>query len=66
MKAFKLQMVAQTPVDCGSFLQLLLGAPGSETLNMKVRRICCLNNLGMMYLSLGNIILLKENGGMRG
>ena len=32
---------------------------------MRVRRICCLNNLGMMYLSLGNIVLLKEKGGMR-
>ena len=45
---------------------------------MKVRRICCLNNLRMMpptagnsygmkmtSLSLGNIILLKEKGGMR-
>ena len=26
-------------------------------------RICCLNNLGTMYLFLGNIILLKEKGG---
>ena len=41
---------------------------------MSVRRICCLNNLGMerssygtkmTLLSLGNIILLKEKGGMR-
>ena len=45
---------------------------------MRVRRICCLSNLGtmpltagssygmkMMPLSLGNIILLKEKGGMR-
>ena len=48
---------------------------------MKIRRICCLNNLGMMppaagssygmkmtLLSFGNIILLKEKGwgeGMR-
>ena len=44
MKAFKLQMVAQS---CrGSFLELLLGAPGSEILNVRVRRICCLTNLG--------------------
>ena len=28
------------------FFCLLLGAPGSETLNMRVRRIRCLNNLG--------------------
>ena len=33
-----------------SFLQLLLGAPGSETLNMRVRRICCLTNLETMLL----------------
>ena len=63
MKAFKLQMVAQS---CrGSFLELLLGAPGSETLNMRVRRICCLTNLGVTPLSLGNIIL-KEKGQLRG
>ncbi|KAB0380592.1 hypothetical protein FD755_008376 [Muntiacus reevesi] len=37
-----------------------------ETLNMRVRRICCLTNLEMMPLSLGNIILLKEKGGTRG
>ena len=66
MKAFKLQTLAQTPWHCGSFLQLLLGAPGSETLKMRVRRICCLNDLGTMYLSLDNIILLKEKGEMRG
>ena len=78
MKAFKLQMVAQS---CrGSFLELLLGAPGSEILNVRVRRICCLTNLGTTPLvsseavmeqercplSLGNIILLKEKGGLRG
>ena len=51
MEVFKLQMVAQTPVDWRSFLQLLLGAPGSETLNMKVRRIGCLTNLGTMPLT---------------
>ena len=53
-------------------------APGSETFNMRVR-ICCLKNLrtmplnqllrnyGMIMLPLfrGNIILLKEKGGMR-
>ena len=45
---------------------------------MRVRRICCLSNLGdhapiagsssgmrTMLFSLGNIILLKEKGGMR-
>ena len=46
---------------------------------MRIRRICCLTNLGTMPLasseavveqergpfSLGNIILLKEKGGMR-
>ena len=55
------------------------GAPGSDILNMRIRRICCLTNLGTAPLisleavmelercpfSLGNIILLKEKGGMR-
>ena len=64
---------------CCSFLQLLFGAPGSDILNMRIRRICCLTNLGTTPLvsseavmgwerhpfSLGNIILLKEKGGMR-
>ena len=53
--------------------------PGSDILNMRIRRICCLTNLGTTPLvssevvmererhpfSLGNIILLKEKGGMR-
>ena len=52
--------------------------PGFETLNMRVRRTCCPNNLGtmplnsrkylwneMMPLLLGNIILLKEKRGVR-
>ena len=64
---------------CCSFLQLLFGAPASDILNMRIRRICCLTNLGTTSLvsseavmerercpfSLGNIILLKEKGGMR-
>ena len=50
MKAFKLQKVVQTPTECHSFLQLLLGAFGPETPNMRVRGICCLTNLGMMLL----------------
>ena len=45
MKAFKLQMVAQTHATAASFFHLLLGVPGSETLSMRVRRMCCLNNL---------------------
>ena len=36
MEAFKLQMVVQIPTEGHSFLQLLLGASGSETLNMRV------------------------------
>ena len=57
---------------------MITWAPGSETFNMRVR-ICCLKNLrtmplnqllrnyGMIMLPLfrGNIILLKEKGGMR-
>ncbi|CAI9180442.1 unnamed protein product [Rangifer tarandus platyrhynchus] len=45
LKAFKLQMVVQAPMSA-RLLQLLFGGPGSETLNMRVRTICCLNNLG--------------------
>ena len=76
MKGFKLQTVAQTPAYCSSFLQLLLGAPRSESLSMRVRKICCLTNLGTIPLvsseavmewewcpfSLGNMILLKKRG----
>ena len=51
LKAFKLQMVAQGSYKSHSLLQLLLGATGSETLNKRVGRICCLNNLEMMLLS---------------
>ena len=43
MKAFKLQMVVQAPMSA-RLLQLLLGTPGSEILNIKVGRICYLNN----------------------
>ncbi|KAB0385236.1 hypothetical protein FD755_000192 [Muntiacus reevesi] len=43
-----------------------LAGNSTWTLNMRVRRICCLTNLEMMPLSLGNIILLKEKGGTRG
>ena len=64
---------------CCNFLQLLFGAPGSDILNMRIRRICCLTNLGTTPFvsseavmererrpfTLGNIILLKEKGGMR-
>ena len=32
---------------------------------MRDRRICCLTNLEMTPLSLGNVIFLKEKGGMR-
>ena len=63
---------------CCNFFQLLFGAPGSNIFGMRVRRICCLTNLGTTSLvsskavmewercpfSLGNIIL-KEKGAMR-
>ena len=45
LKALKLQTVTSS-YECHNLLQLLLEAPGSETLNMRIRRICCLNNLG--------------------
>ena len=47
LKAFKLQMVVQAPMSA----QLLLEAPRSETLHMRVSRICCFNNLGTMLLN---------------
>ena len=65
---------------CCSCFQLLFGGPGSDIFGMRVRRICCLTNLRTTPLVslevvmewercpflLGNIILLKEKGGMRG
>ena len=59
-KAFKLQKVVQTPTECHSFLQLLLGAFGPETPNMRVRGICCLTNLGMMLLISSEVIMEWE------
>ena len=78
MKAFKLQMVTQTPATAATSSNYYLG-PLDQILNMRIRRICCLTNLGTRPLlsseavmkqkrcsfSLGNIILLKEKGGMR-
>ena len=66
MKAFKFTNVCSNSCHRGSFFKLPFGTPGSETLNVRVRRICCLTNLGMTPLSLGNIIFLKEKGQMRG
>ena len=73
LKAFRLQMVVQAPTSATTSSNYYLGP-----LSQRIRRICCLNNLetmplragssyGMktMPLSLGNIILLKEKGGMR-
>jgi len=73
MKAFKLQMVAQTPATAVASSNYYLGPLD------RIRRICCLTNLETTPLvsseavmererrpfSLGNIILLKEKGGMR-
>ena len=50
-KSFKVTNGCPSSYKCHSLLQLLLGAPGSETLNMRVRRICCLNNLGTSPLN---------------
>ena len=80
MKAFKLQMVAQTPATAVASSSYYLGPLDQIILNMRIRRICCLTNLETTPLvsseavmererrpfSLGNIILLKEKGGMRG
>ena len=51
LKAFRLEMIVQGPMSATNPSNyLLLGAPGSETLNMSVRRICCLNSLGTTHL----------------
>ena len=50
MKAFKLQMVVQAPTSAIASSNYYLGNR-SETLNMRVRRICWLNNLGTMPLN---------------
>ena len=60
MEAFKLQMVVQIPTEGHSFLQLLLGASGSETLNMRVWGICCLTNLGTMPLITSEAVMEWE------
>ena len=44
-KAFKLKWLSKL-LWVPQPLQLLLGGPGSETLNVRVRGIWCLNNLG--------------------
>ena len=62
LKAFKLQMVVQAPMSAtASLLQLLLGATGSETLNMRVGRICCLNNLEAMPLNSRKLLWNETN-----
>ena len=48
LKAFELQMVVQAPLSTTASSNCYLGPPGSETLNMRVRRMCCLNSLGIM------------------
>ena len=48
MKAFN---GCPSSYKCHSLLRRLLGAPGSETFSMRVRRTCCLNNLGTMPLN---------------
>ena len=51
LKAFKLTNGCPSSYECHSLLRLLLEAPVSETLNMRVRRIYCLNNLETMPLN---------------
>ena len=60
LKAFKLTNGCSSSYECYSLLQLLFGTPGSEILNMRVRRICCLNNVGTMPLN-SRKQLWKEN-----
>ena len=48
LKIFKLQMVVQASLSATASSNYYLGPPGSETLNKRVRRMCCLNSLRMM------------------
>ena len=50
LKAFKLQMVVQAPMSATASSNYYLG-PLDERLHMRVRRICCLNNLGTTTLN---------------
>ena len=50
LKALNLQIVVQAPMSATASSKLLLGAPGSDILTMRIRRICCLTNLGTMPL----------------
>ena len=43
-----------------SFLQLLFGAPGSDILKMRIRRICCLTNLGTTPLVSSETVMERE------
>ena len=49
MKAFKLQMVAQTPAITATSSNYYFG-PLDQTPHMRIQRICCLTNLGTMPL----------------
>ena len=60
MKAFKLQTLFRLLQVPQPFFQLLLGAPGSENLNMRVRRICCLNNLRTTPLTISEAVMEWE------
>ena len=45
---------------CCSCLQLLFGAPGSDILNMRIRRICCLTNLRTTPLVSSEVVMEQE------
>ena len=45
---------------CCSFFQLLFGAPGSDIFGMRVRRICCLTNLGTTPLVSLKAVMERE------
>ena len=42
---------------CCNFFQLLFGAPGSNILNMRIKRICCLINLGTTPLVSSKVVI---------
>ena len=50
-ETFKLQMIIQAPMIATGSSNLLLGAPRSKILNMRIKKIYCLNKLGSTPLS---------------
>ena len=60
LKAFSLQMVVQIPTSVTGSSNHCLG-PLDQILNMRVRRICCLKNLGPMPLNSRKLLSNENN-----